>query len=572
MSETPTIPPAMQQNPPQSPFEPVPEALVRSPGGLSLVWLIPLIAVAIGGWLAVKTFSERGPIITIEFKTASGLAAGQTKVKFKDVEVGQVTTIDVSADLKTVLATAELKPGFADFLTEHTRFWVERPRVTLGGVSGLDTLLSGAYIALDPGAEGQTRRNFRGLEAPPLFTTAEPGRRFMLRSPTLGSLNIGSPVHYRQIQVGQVVGYALDADGQAVSIELFIPAPHDALVSVNTRFWNSSGVDFSLSAAGINVDTQSLLSILIGGVSLDTPDTIDAAHPPDSRPAARDDELEVFPLYPSRDAAYAKIYARKERYLLFFGGSVRGLGIGAPVLLKGIDLGRVLDIQLQFDHTKTQFQIPVLIEIEPDRIAVQGDSTQQGSAQLMERLVSLGLRGQLKSGSLLTGQLYVDLDIYPDAKAETIARYGGYQVIPTLPAQLEALTTTLTNILNKLDAVPLAQIGRDLSETAAGANALVNAPELKRAIVELESALAAFDAAAKQLNDRVGPELVEMLKQTSQTAKSLDRMIATSSPTMIEMQRMFRDISTAARSMRLLTDYLERHPEALLQGKGRTGR
>jgi len=309
--------------PPPTP-EPIPPAVAVRRSSVSVVWLIPLVALAIGGWLAYKTFSEQGPTVEIRFKTAAGLEAGKTKVKFKDVDIGQVTTIDVNPDLQTVTVTAQLKYGSSDYLTENTRFWVERPRVTASRVSGLETLLSGAYIAMDPVTEGSFVRSFEGLDEPPLFTTSEPGKRFVLRSASLGSLNIGSPVYYRQIQVGQVVGYQLDEDGQAVSIELFVSAPHDVLVFSDTRFWNASGVDFSLSASGIRVDTQSFLSVLIGGVSFDTPDTIEGGR----RPAEPD---EVFPLYPSRDEAHEKVYQRKDRYLLYFKGSVRGLSVGAPV-------------------------------------------------------------------------------------------------------------------------------------------------------------------------------------------------------------------------------------------------
>jgi paraquat-inducible protein B len=536
--------------------------VIRRRSGLSLVWLVPLLAVAIGAWLAVKTIAEQGPTIRIEFKTASGLTAGQTKVKFKDVDVGQVTAVDVSGDLKTAIVTAELKRVFTDFLTENTRFWVERPRVTASGISGLDTLLSGAFIALDPVTDGRSRREFKGLEEPPLFTTSEPGRRFVLRAPTLGSLNIGSPVYYRQIQVGQVVGYALDQDGRAVSIEVFVSAPHDALVSANTRFWNASGIDFSLTSAGVRVDTQSLLSMLIGGVSFDTPDSIDPAPPAGA-------ESDHFPLFSSRDEAYAKTYLRKERYLLFFKGSVRGLAVGAPVLLKGIDLGRVLDIQLQFSVADAQFNIPVLIEIEPDRIAIRGDLKELDEQRMVERLVGIGLRGQLKSSSLLTGELYVDLDFYPDAKPALVAHDGDYEVIPTLPAQLEALTTKLTNLLDKLDRIPLDQIGQDLGQTVAGANALVNSPELKQAIIELEGTLAEVRATAGQLNDRIAPELAETLQQTSATLKGASALMSDNSALSIETRRMFQEISTAARAVRLMADYLERHPESLLKGKGR---
>lgn len=569
MSETPSDRTASRPASLDAPSEPIPEAVVRR-GGVSLVWLIPLLAVAIGVWLAVKTIAERGPTIQIEFKTASGLAAGQTKVKFKDVDVGQVTAVDVSADLKTVIVTAELKHVFADFLTENTRFWVERPRVSASGISGLETLLSGAFIALDPVTDGRQRREFKGLEEPPLFTTSEPGRRFVLRAPTLGSLNIGSPVYYRQIQVGQVAGYALDPDGQAVSIEVFVSSPHDALVSPQTRFWNASGIDFSLSSAGIKVDTLSLLSVLIGGVSFDTPETIAATPLGSGDPAQAPGEEEWhFPLYSSRADAYAKTYARKERYLLFFDGSVRGLAIGAPVLLKGIDLGRVLDVQLQFGVEDAQFRLPVLIEIEPDRIAILGDLDELGGRRMVERLVETGLRGQLKSSSLLTGDLYVDLDVYPEAKPALVARHGDYEVIPTLPAQLEALTTQIANILDKLERIPLDRIGEDLSQTAAGANALINSPELKRTLVELEGALAGARATAEQLNDRIAPELALTLQQTAATLKATSATMSENSALSIEMRRMFQEVSTAARSVRLMADYLERHPEALLKGKGR---
>lgn len=544
------------------PADAVPSALARRARGLSLVWLIPLIAVVIGLWLAVKTLSEQGPTIRISFKTASGLAAGQTKVKYKDVDVGQVTAIDVSPNLDSVVVTAELKHGFGDFLTEHTRFWVERPRVTASGISGLDTLLSGPFIAFDPGTRGRAARDFSGLEEPPLFTTAEPGRHFVLRAPTLGSLNIGSPVYYRQIQVGQVVGYALDQDDRDVGIEIFVSAPHDALVSANTRFWNASGIDVSLSASGIKVDTQSLLSVLIGGLSFDTPDTIDAT-------ADLAADQSVFHLYPSREDAYAKTYSHKERYLLFFDGSVRGLAIGAPVLLEGIDIGRVLDIQLQFDVADGRFHIPVLIEVEPDRIAVRGDPARIDHGQLVQRLVDMGLRGQLRPGNLLTGDLYIDLDFYPDAKRETLARYGDHAVIPTRPAPLDALATRLDSILGKLDALPLEQIGRDLSQTIAGIDALVNSPALGQTLAELRGTLTELHAVSAQINHKIAPELADTLAQSTNALTRVNAMFSGNTSLPADLQRTLQEVAGAARAVRLMADYLERHPEALLQGKGK---
>ncbi|WP_296698688.1 intermembrane transport protein PqiB [Thiocapsa sp. UBA6158] len=544
-----------------NPLDGAPAAIVKGRSGVSLVWLIPIVALLIGVWLAAKTYAERGPTVTIEFRTASGLEAGTTKVKFKDVDIGQVTSIDVSPDLKSVIVTAELKHGSEQFLTEKTRFWVERPRVTASGVSGLETLLSGSFIAIDPVRDGKAVFEFKGLEEPPLFTTSEAGTRFLLRSPTLGSLNVGAPVYYRQIQVGQVAGFALDEDGEAVGIDVFVFAPHDRLVSTSTRFWNASGIDFSLTAAGVKVDTESLMSVLIGGVAFDTPDTIDA---PGQPPSAD----HVFPLYASRDNAHEKTYLHKERYLLFFEGSVRGLTVGAPVMLRGIAIGKVLDIQLQLSVEDLQFHIPVLIEVEPERIAVRGDRGALEETGMIRQLVAKGLRAQLKTGSLITGQLYVELDFYPDALYAVLAREGDYEVLPTISGSLEALTNKVTAILDRLDAFPFDRIGKDLTDTLAGASEIVNSAALKQGIVELEKSLAEIRALAEQLNTGIAPELAETLRQTTATLQGVRRMIEEGSPMSVELRRSLNEVSGAARSLKVLTDYLERHPEALLRGKG----
>lgn len=546
----------------------MPQSVAVRRGGISIVWLIPLVALVIGAWLAYKTYSEQGPSIEIRFQTASGLQAGKTKVKFKDVSVGEVTAIDLGTDLKTVIVTAELNASARPYLTKNTRFWVERPRVTASRVSGLETLLSGAYIALDPVTDGPAERSFVGLEEPPLFTTSEAGKRFRLRSATLGSLNVGSPVYYRQIQVGQVVGNRLDEDGQAVTVEIFVSAPYDRLVYTDTRFWNASGFDFSLTAEGIRVDTQSLLSVVLGGIGFDTPETIGGEQAP-----AKD--LDVFPLYPSREKADEKVYLRKEHYVMLFEGSVRGLNVDAPVLLRGIKVGKVLDVQLSFDLDRMRFQIPVLVELEPERVAITGDLGKLEGVDRMARLVGAGLRGQLKSGSLITGALYVDLDFHKDAPSEPIGEYGGFQVLPTVPAPLEALTTRasdtlelLTGILQKVDAVPIDEIGTDAAETVAAAKALVVSDALKGAFAEAEAALKSVSEIADRLNTEVTPELAQTLTQTTETLKGAQALISDRSPVFIEMHRMFQELAAAARSVRVITDYLERHPEALIRGKG----
>lgn len=538
----------------------------------SLVWLVPLVAVAIGIWLAYHTISQRGPTITIEFPSADGIQAGKTKVRFKDVVIGQVTGITLSNNLQKVLVKAELTRDAERYLTEKTRFWVARPRITASQVSGLETLLSGAYVAIDPVLDGKSTRHFVGLKDPPVITTSEPGSEFSLRAPTLGSLNLGSPVYYRHIQVGQVVNYHLDQDGGAVTIDIFIAQPHDRLVFGTTRFWNASGFDLRVSAEGVTVDTESLVSLLIGGIAFDTPDTLDEKGAPASRG-------QYFPLYASRAQAHERIYLTKERFVMLFDGSVRGLSTDAPVMLRGITIGKVLDVQLEFDTERLDFQIPVLVEIEPERIVLtgadhsvlNGDQAAEFLADgkdILSVLVANGLRAQLKTGSLLTGQLYVEVDLHPDAPAATVGERDGYRVLPTLPTPLEAVTTKVNRILSDVEAIPFKRIGTDLSATLDEVRALVGSPEIKHAVAELDLVLQHLVQLTRQFDQEFAPELLDLLGQGQRMLDNVNAMLAPDAPISVEALRTLREFQSASRSVRVLADYLERHPEALLKGKG----
>ena len=323
-----------------------PEPVIRTPNSnyrrrLSIVWLVPLVAAAIGALLVYKTFTEKGPQITITFDTAEGLEAGKTKIKYKNVELGVLETINLSQDLSHVILIAQLRKQAEDFLSENTHFWVERARVAAGKVSGVETLLSGAYIGIDPGKPGKKTLQFKGLETPPIVTANLPGRHFVLQAPQLGSLDIGGPLYFRQIKVGQIVSFNLDDDGEAVTIKVFIHAPHHQRVFKNTRFWNASGLDFVVDAKGIRMNTESLLTLLIGGIAFDTPTDLE------ERVVAA--ENEAFKLYADFESIFEKTYTRKINLLLHFDGSVRGLAVGAPVEFRGIRLGKVLDVKLEFD-------------------------------------------------------------------------------------------------------------------------------------------------------------------------------------------------------------------------------
>jgi paraquat-inducible protein B len=569
----------------------LPEAVVsRRKHQISIVWIVPLVALVIGGWLIYKAISEKGPTITISFKSAEGLEAGKTKIRYKDVELGQVTEIHLTPDLSRVLVKAELVREAEDFLSANTRFWVVRARVAAGQVSGLGTIFSGAYIGLDPGKPGMPATQFVGLEVPPVVTTDLPGRHFRLHASRLGSLDIGAPVYYRQIKVGQVVSYKLQENGEAVMIRIFINDPIDKLVFKNTRFWNASGLDVVMDASGIRVNTESLVTILVGGIAFDTPANLEPGGPVDNG--------ETFKLFESRERIYDKTYTQKQRWLLHFEGSVRGLTVGSPVEFRGIRIGQVLDINMEYDSEKRVFLIPVLIEIEQERIKVVGEMDEADFKKRTDLLVAQGMRAQLKTGSLITGQLYVELDFHEEAEPVKIDWEGRYPQFPTVPTSMEEITTSLTHLLKKLEKLPIEQIGSDLRDTVQGAKRLVNSdelqetltaldetlkqaqlfstalskeitPDLKSAVSNLNNTLNHTRKLAQNIDRNVVPELDATLKEAQSTLRSLKGSISKDSPLYFELMRVLKELTGAARSIRVMADYLERHPDALIYGKGK---
>jgi len=522
----------------------LPEAKIKTTNNFSLVWIIPIVAALIGGWLAYKGYTQKGPVITVTFKTAEGIEAGKTKVKYKDVEIGQVEDIQISDDVSHVILTVELHREARAYLREDTRFWVVRARVAAGQVSGIGTIFSGAYIGIDPGHAAKSARRFNGLEVPPIVTMDEPGREFVLQAASLGSHDVGTPVYFRKIKVGQVIAYELDKDGEAVSLRIFIRQPYDAYVFKNTRFWDASGIDVSVGAEGIRVDTESVVSMMLGGIAFETPENLEP------RPRAMSEH--VFTLYANREQSREKTYARKEQYLMYFAGSVRGLAVGAPVELKGIKVGQVVDVRLQYDVDAAAFRIPVLVELEPERLDILGDIEQADDHKGAEMLVKKGLRAQLQMGNVLTGKLLIGLDFFPDAEPAALAFGGHYPEFPTVPTPLEEISTSVTQILAKLETIPFDQIGANLNESLSSLNATLE--QTKKLAQSIDAGLA--------------PAAANLLRQTESTLAQVQRTFSDDSPLASEMRGLMDELAQAARSIRLMADYLERHPEALIQGKG----
>lgn len=549
-----------------------PEALVEESRSLPLVWLIPLVALLIGAWLAWHTLSAQGPLITLTFKEAFGLEAGKTRIKYKDIQVGLVETVRLSEDLSKVIVTARMEKSVAGHLGKDSRFWVVKPQFGLSGVSGLETLMAGNYIAVEFGT-GKPAKSFTGLEHAPKVSADTPGRAYMLVADNAGSLQEGTPIYFRNIQAGRVVDVHLAEDKQSVLAEIFIDAPFDRLVHDNSRFWLTSAIDVSMSAQGFDLKIGSLLSLLSGGIAFDTPNLNDGK----TQPSAAGTR---FDLHKDFADITERAHTHKQTYRMYFDDSVRGLATGAPVEFRGIKVGTVTDVHLDLDFRTKKVRIPVTIDLDPENFfsaeqvkeamgAVQADIA-AGRRPVLEKLVETGLRARLKTGSLLTGQLYVDLDLYPDVPPKSLVYGGDYPEIPTLPSLTEELQKDITEIMAKLKKLPLDQIGNELLGTVRGANRVANSPELKESLRSLDAALKDLRKLAQTADSQLVALATGLEKSLSAVRLAVGQM-EPNSPMAVNLNKALEELSAAAKSIRALSDYLDRHPEALLKGKSGSG-
>ncbi len=556
-----------------------PAPRIKKKSGFSLVWLIPIITALIGGWLIFKTLSEKGPNITINFKTAEGIEAGKTKIKYKDIEIGVVDSVHFSKDFSHIIVKASMEKGSQSFLRRGTRFWVVKPRLSLRGVSGLGTLLSGAYLEIEPG-QGALQKHFVGLDVPPVIKADVAGIRIVLLAEKLGSIDTGSPVYYHGILAGETLGWKLGNDRKSIFIHVFVKAPYDKLVQSNTRFWNVSGMDVSIGTEGINVRTESLHSLLYGGIAFETPDTLEQV--------TENVEGLVFTLYDDLKSIQEHYYTKKITFILFFDGSVRGLNIGAPVEFKGIKVGSVKDVRLEFNSRDTSFRIPVLIEVEPERIIELGKERVSSPFQTLQTLVKRGLRARLQSGSLLTGKLFVELDMHPGTPVRLVNEGGPFPELPTIPASLAQMTASLKGILAKLEKVDMEKIGMEFLGTlqeankfAKGASDLINKPELQVAVEDLTASLNALKGILRKLDQRVDPIATNLekaigaghqaLEKARITMGLVDEVLKPDSPLQYRFIELTEELAETARSIRALVDLLERNPNALIFGKDSAG-
>jgi len=506
-----------------------------------LIWLIPLIALLIALSLAVKALLSHGPTIDVSFRTAEGLVAGKTTVRYKQVDIGVVRQIDLSDDRSHVIARIDLRKGASNFAAKDSRFWVVRPRIGTGGVSGIDTLLSGSYIEVDGGKSAEDKFEFTGLEVPPVISSDVPGKVFFLNADDLGSLDIGSPIYYRRINVGQITAYKLSDDGKNVELQTFIRAPYDKFVTTDARFWQASGIDVTLNASGFNLDTQSLASIVAGGIAFGFPESSHATT------AANNSR---FNLWDSKGEALKEPDGQPRGVIMYFDHSLRGLTVGAPIDFMGIEIGNVKSINAEFyDHYK-QIRMRVEAVIYPSR--VENGQALNPNSEIFKDFIEHGWRAQMRTGNLLTGQNYIALDKFPKAKPATLQILSDDRVvIPTTPTELSGLQAQVSQIADKLTKFPLVEIGQDVRKT----------------LNNMNTAIESTDKLVKQLDGKVAPGLQATLDDVRKTVRSSESILSSDAPLQQDVRKALQQMTRAAASLQLMSDYIEQHPESIIRGK-----
>jgi paraquat-inducible protein B len=509
-----------------------------------LVWVVPIAAAVIGISLLIRNWENAGPQITISFQSGEGIQVGKTLVKYRDVTVGHVSAVVLSADHQTVLVSADLSKDAANLLKADTQFWIVRPRIGVGSVSGLDTLLSGVYIGMKTGGAMLSERHFIGLENPPALSHGPRGRELQLHAARAGSLGIGAPVYFRRFQVGRVIDENLQPDG-STRVTVFVEAPYDGFVKPVTRFWNASGINVKLGADGLNVQTESLAAVLAGGLAFDD-------GPTEAVPAAANMPGEEFTLYKNETEAMAPPDGDPRYVRMRFAQALRDLDVGAPVEFVGVNIGSVVAVDLGYDFQNKSFPVIVTAKVYPRRmgqayevLAARGHTeSEETLAAFVGTLVNRGLRAQPRSASLLTGKLYIALDFLPASPRAAFDASIRPLELPTVNGTFQQLEAGVGRLVKKVNDLPLEQIAADLHT------------DLK----DLHETLS-------ELHTQVLPNAVDTLSALHRTLDSANHTLDVESPLQRGLAETLLESRSTLQAVRELADYLDRHPDALLRGR-----
>lgn len=550
-------------------------ASVRRRRRIPLVWIVPLLTAMIAAWLAWDTFSKRGPTITVSFETAAGLTAGQSQLKYRNVVMGTVKSITIPPDLSKVLVTIETTREAEPLLTDKTIFWVVKPQLFAGNITGLETILSGSYIGMRPSVEpGKSQRDFVGQTDPPILQASAKGTIYRLDTHRLGSISLGAPIFFRDIEVGTVLGWDLHDLATRVSIHAFVRAPFDRYVREDSKFWNASGLSVTLGAKGIDVQMESLRALLLGGIAFDTShDT--------NQPIAKAEQR--FSLYANAEEAKASGFGRQFHLVSYFPGSVAGLAHGADVTFHGLKVGEVTEVGLYYDARLDRVVVPVHYRVEAGRVTNVARLKHTDAKQIAEEMIQRGLRATLESPSLLTGQKIIALQIVPDAKPAELRKDGDYYVVPTAEVGgFDSITSAAAELLGKINRIDFDKIGRNIAAAASGLDETINGPQLKTTLKALEKAMLDVQDIAHKLDTDGTPalrrlpdiavQLQEAVTKANKLIGSIDQGYGGQSKFHRDLDRLIPQLTDTARSIRALADLLARHPEALIKGRTNTGK
>ena len=481
----------------------------------NIVWVVPVLAILIGGWMLWKNISSKGSEIEIRFETADGIIAGKTEIKARSVTVGRVSQVKLSEDLQSVEIMCRMNEGTDNLLTEGTRFWVVRPRVSAADVSGLGTLLTGNYIEMDPGEGEIETRKWTGLETPPATSTSVPGLRMTLVTDDGGALSVGAPIYYRGFEVGRIESCELDADARKIFHSAFIGEEYQALVRDNTKFWNTSGIDIAAGVDGFKIRTPSFQSMVSGGVAFSL---LEGAEP---GAQARDNA--EFDLHADYDSAASSNFVPTFELLLLVDQTVRGLAVLAPVEYRGIKIGKVKSISFDNAPDRLSQAIPVLVEIDLSALRPTGAVVpMDDELRILGEAIDNGLRGTLKTGSYLTGAVYVDFDYYPEEEKKELTYSGDYPVLPTLVSGIAQIELKLTRIMDTIASLPLNDAVTQISSAAE--EAAITAKDAKKALAQIEGAAA---AASETMED---PEFKSLPADVRSSLAALDKSVTSMGP------------------------------------------
>ncbi|MEZ0385950.1 MAG: intermembrane transport protein PqiB [Verrucomicrobium sp.] len=527
-------------------------AVVRRTRRWSTVWVIPLVALMLAGWLVWEHYSEKGVLAQIRFETAESVVSGKTEVRCRSVRVGVVEEVDLAQDLMSVEVAIRINPENAHLLKEGTRFWVVRPRVSPSDVSGLGTLITGSYIELDPG-DGQYRNpphHFTGLEQPPVTKSSVPGLRLTLVAENPGSLVGGSPIYFRGFEVGRVERRSFDIKVRRTMLDIFIREQFASLVHENTAFWNTSGIDISAGADGFRMRTPSLQAMMSGGASFAVPEGKSAG--PEARNGA------VFKLYTDEESTREAEFQPDRKWIVFFDQSVKKKKKGAPVEFRGISFGRVVEIALKHGSAEDK-RIPVIIEVDPKILLQNEKDAGADKDAVLAKAVHEGLRARLGTGSLLTGALFVDVDFVPDAPPAELTRIGEYHVLPSQSSGLVQLEEKVNAILNKIAALPIEDTLNKFGKTADEVTTTV--AEARGAVEEIKKLVAA------QETQKMTAEVNATLREMRSSVESL----GPSGNVQGDLRRTLDELRAALRAFKTLSDTVEDKPNSLIFGRESSG-